>query len=153
VFELPCTTVTLLAVLTLSVGGAITVNPTEAAPLNAAPVVLLTPVPPIVSVPAPAVAVLPTVTVTVELAPAFTEAGLNETVTPLGAVAAKATEPVKLPVPVTATVKEPDLPGNRDTELTEALSVNPCTGGVGTVAPHTLASTFASTEPSPVARL
>jgi hypothetical protein len=77
-------------------------------------------VPVMVMVEVPATAAEVTVNVAVALVPAFAEAGLKLSVTPLGAVAVRAGDPVNPPVPVTATVNVADLPLTTVSDAAEA---------------------------------
>ena len=68
---------------------------------------------------------LAAVSVTVELAPALTVDGLKLTVTPLGVLAVRATDPAKPLTAVTARVKVADLPGSNDSAVTDGFRVTP----------------------------
>lgn len=145
--DAPCVTCTVLAPSAMAkVGFAATVMETVAV------AVIVTLVPVMTMLPTDAVAVLLTVMVAVVLASALTFAGLNATVTPLGAMALKLMVPVNPLVALVATVSEAALPGSSDSLDADAFRVNPFAVFVPPEG-QSPASEFALTEPRPVTRL
>ncbi len=144
----PCrTAIDPAAAVMPSVGGTFTVRAAEAV----AVIPSLVPVSAICDTPA---AALVAVTLTVTLEPGFALAGETDRETPASPVALIATESEKPPAPATTTAKLVELPLISVKAVPEGVIVNPFFGAGDTTAPgQTLASTLASTEPSPVARL
>ncbi len=144
----PATSVALVEPAAIaSVGGANTVN----ASLN---VLVKAPETPVTTtVPLPGVALVATAIVTVDVCPGFTLVGFIVTVTPVGAFAVSCTLPVKPPCPVKLNVRLALLPGSTLSLVAALVIAKPA--GVPVLPPfgQFVTSTFASTEPNPVARL
>jgi len=101
---------------------------------------------------APATALDPTVIVTVAFVPGVMDAGCTATVTPVGALAVRATAFFAVPLSVAPMVNAAELPTSTVPELAEAVSAK-STLDVAAPEPHALTSNAPSTEPKPVARL
>ena len=147
VVDLPCCKLTeLIDGVMVKLGAAITAKATVAVRV----IVPLVPV--IVIVELPAANVDETVKVAVTELPAFALAGEKLSVTPAGTFAARPTLPLNPFVPAIAIVKVVDLPCCKLAELSDGVIVKLGTAA-GAEVGHSVTSRFASTEPSPVARL
>jgi hypothetical protein len=107
----------------------------------------------IVTLCAPATALDPTVIVTVAFVPGVMDAGCTATVTPVGALAVRATAFFAVPLSVAPMVNVTELPTCTVPAVADAVKAKSTLGAGLAPEPHALTSNAPSTEPSPVARL